>query len=241
MDPRAGSKDIVPYLRPYDIEVEMVEMDFGDCTFYGNGPDGTVSVSIEMKSVADVVNSMRSGRLAGHQIPGLLKDYDHVVLLVEGIFRCGNQGELEVLKGREWVAVRSGSRPVLYRELSNFFVSLEFICGVVVQRCASPQETAAYIVGLYSWWQKEWEKHDLTKTIYKPDVSRPQRRAGFSRAEPGPVELVASILPGVSMKAWEFGKKFKTVEELVGASEKELREVDGIGAKGAKRIWQWLR
>ena len=57
----------------------------------------------------------------------------------------------------------------------------------------------------------------------------------------GPVELVAAQLPGVSKKAFEFGKKFKSVFALVNAEERSLSEVDGIGKKGAGKIYRWLR
>ncbi len=182
---------------------------------------------------------MRSGRLSGHQIPGMLREYDHVILLVEGVWRCGKDGALEVLH-REWMPLRSGSKPVLYRELSNYLVSLEFVCGVVVQRCGSPQETAAYVTGLYEWFNKDWDDHRVQHVIYTGNGAG-GRRQGFSRREPGPVEIVASVLPGVATKAWEFGKMFKNVEELVAADEAKLQEIEGVGKITAKRIRHWLQ
>ena len=42
-------------------------------------------------------------------------------------------------------------------------------------------------------------------------------------------------------KAYEFGKKFANVHVMVNAEEKVLSAVEGIGKKGASRIYNWLR
>src|SRR5262249_54776350 len=119
---------------------------------------------------------------------------------------------------------------------------LEFVCGAYYERTGGPAETVAWVVALYKWFQKEFSKHQSHKQIYAPEPDRKNgRRGSFTFPKIGPVELVAAQLPGVNKKAWEFGKKFKSVEALVAASEKELSELDGIGKKGAKKIYNWLR
>ena len=72
------------------------------------------------------------------------------------------------------------------------------------------------------------------------EEERRNRRASFTQRRAGPVELVASQFPGVSKKAWEFGKKFGSVREMIGASEKAFMEIDGVGKKGAKKIVEWI-
>src|SRR5262245_53998497 len=93
----------------------------------------------------------------------------------------------------------------------------------------------------YQWWQKEWNKHDSNEAVYSPyEEERRMRRVSFTQRQAGPVELVASQFLGVSKKAWEFGKKFRSVKELVDATEKDLCELDGVGKKGARRIYEWI-
>ena len=200
-------------------------------------------MGVERKVIGDLVSSMRSGRLSGHQLPGLLESYYHTYLIVEGIWQAGTHGEVEVIvSGGKWVSLMLGSRSVLYREVDHYLATLEHKVGLSMVRTANRGQTAAFIASRYQWWQKEWNKHDSNEAVYSPyEEERRTRRASFTQRRAGPVELVAAQFPGVSKKAWEFGKKFGSVREMVGASEKELCELDGIGKKGAKKIYQWLR
>lgn len=244
IDTRAGSNALIPYFRPYDVEIQPTVLEFGDLAFSGEGKECGVAVGIEHKSPHDLVNSMRSNRLSGHQLPGLMDMYDYVFLCVEGPWRCGGRGELEVLAGKGWVPMSTGgSRPILYREVSSYLTTLELKCGVDVIRTVNAQETAAWVVGLYHWFQKPWGKHDAWEAIYKPDIGDNQRsrRGSLVRRVVGPVGLVAADFPGVSKKAWEFEKVFRTVEDMVNADTKRLQKVEGVGKKGAELIWKWLR
>lgn len=244
LDDRIGSKELLPYFKPYDIEVSLGHLDFADAMFWISGPGNKqCMVGVEIKNIFDLVSSMRSNRLSGHQLPGLLDLYEFVVIVVMGIYKVGDDGELVVLKGKEWIALRTGNKPILWREVSNYLTTLEFKCGVIVKQTTGLKETAAYIVSLFHWGNdKEWDKHDSHNAIYIPDIAdNPTRRGSFTRKTVGPVELVASCLPGVSRKAWEFGKRFKTVAGMVQASEKELESVEGIGKTGARKIYNWLR
>ena len=243
IDERVGSKELLPYFQPYDVPVELGHLSFGDFAFWGNGFDGPVLIGLELKNIHDLISSMRSDRLSGHQLPGLFATYAFVVLIVQGIWQCGKGGEVEVAVRGGWAPLRTGSRPVLYREVDHYLATLEHKRGVVVKYTANAGQTAAYVVSRYKWWNdKEWAKHDYDEAIYNAyDAQAVTRRGSFTRRTVGPVELVASQMPGVDKKAYAFGKRFKSVEELAGASVKELCEVEGIGKKGAERIYEWLR
>lgn len=234
LDRRVGSAELMPYFGPYDVEVVEGELEFGDMAWWGEHDNKPLVIGVERKVIGDLINSMRSNRLSGHQLPGLLTTYDVVYLLVEGVWRPSKEGVIEV-------PVKGGWRPmiqnVLYREVEHYLATLEHECGVNVIYTDSRYETAAWAVSRYKWWQKK--KHDAHKAIYVAPVEADNKRFRFSKA--GPVETFASILPGVSKKAYGFGKVFRTIEEVVGADVKKLQEVEGVGAKGAKRIWEWVR
>lgn len=237
---------MLPYFRPYDIHVEVTELQFGDACFAGNGPNSPITIGVERKVTNDLVSSMRSNRLSGFQLPGLLQAYDLVFLVVEGIYRCGHDGALEVYRQTGWTSLLSGPRPVLYREVSNYLLSLEMKHGVKVMRTSSPQETTAWIVGTYKWFDKPWEKHGGPESIYSPILSQQANEGGGHRGrlsvkKAGPVALVAADIPGIDSRAWEFEKQFKTVEEFVLADQKRLAKVEGIGKKLAERIHGWFR
>lgn len=243
VDTRAGSNDLIPYLRPYDVEVIPCVMEFGDIAFSGEGPCCGVAVCVEHKTIHDLVNSMRSNRLSGHQLPGMMDAYDYIFLCVQGVWRCGLHGELEVLAGKGFVPLKTGTRPILYREVSSYLTTLELKCGVDVVRTTNYPETAAWVVGLYKWFQKPFAKHDAHEAIYKADISDNQtrRRGSLVRRVAGPVGTVAADFPGVSKKAYEFEKVFTRVVDMVNADVKGLCKVEGVGKKGAELIYKWLR
>jgi ERCC4-type nuclease len=243
LDYRIGSKELLPHFKPYDVPVELSTLDFGDLAFWGNGHDGPVLVGIELKNISDLVSSMRSNRLSGHQLPGLMNMYGFVIVIVQGIWQCGKNGEVETIgHGGKWWPLRIGSRPVLYREVDHYLATLEHRCGIVVKYTSNAGQTAAFVISRYHWWNdKDWHKHDSHEAIYNGYQDRvTSRRGSFVRRTVGPVEQVASTLPGIDRKAYEFGKRFKCVRDLVNATEKELEQVDGVGKKGAKRIVEWL-
>ena len=64
----------------------IVRMDYGDAMVTGNGPCGQVDIGIERKRIGDLVNSITTGRLSGHQLPGLLAQYYKVYIIVEGMY-----------------------------------------------------------------------------------------------------------------------------------------------------------
>src|ERR1035437_1042749 len=107
VDRRIGSNDLLAPLKAARFEVQLVELEVGDIAFEGKGPNGTtLNVGVELKVLGDRINSLRTGRLAGHQLPGLLKPYDYAWLLVEGQWRANAAGPVTTQKRRGlWAAV----------------------------------------------------------------------------------------------------------------------------------------
>lgn len=244
LDPRVGSGELLPYFKAYDVAVSDEEqLDCGDAWWWGCGHDGMVMVGAERKIITDLISSMRTNRLSGFQLSKLLSTYAFTYLIVEGIWQCGADGSIEVpTGGGKWTPLRVGSRSVLYREVDHYLATLEHRCGVTVKYTSNKAQTVAYLISRYKWWEKEWYKHDSFEAIYAPYEERAQtRRGSFTIRTAGPVEVVAAQFPGVSKKAWEFGKKFRNVHDLINAEEKRLGEIDGIGKKGALKIYNWIR
>src|SRR5215471_7722117 len=127
IDERVGSKELLPYFKPFDVEAEICRLGFADAAFVGNGPDGIISIGIERKVLGDLLASMRAERLAGHQLDGLLENYQVNYLIVEGICRPGRNGELEQIRGNDWRAIYIGRTPMLYREMDNFLTTMEAV------------------------------------------------------------------------------------------------------------------
>ncbi len=224
IDDRVGSAELKPYI---SAPTTLTRLDYGDVAFTGHGPDDTIhTIGIERKGIQDLTASIQSGRLSGHQLVGLLSNYHHVYLLIEGIWRANpNNGILEKMAGSAWRAPDVGKRRWMYRDVANYCNSLAVQCGIVLWQTANKRQSGQWVTGLYHWWQKEYIKHHaLEQFRIIPPVAQYRK--------PGLVHRVAKELKGVG---WERGRdivrRFKTVEELVLASEEELMEVEGIGRK----------
>jgi ERCC4-type nuclease len=232
VDYRAGSKEVAPLLT---IPHEVAELDYGDMSFIGHGPDDTMlAIAVERKTVMDLVNSMVSGRLSGHQLHGLMDQYDHVYLVVEGLWRPNrSSGLLERWVRGKWYPLELGSRRFMAKEIGNYLNTLAVICGVHVWRTDSLHHTARWLGDLYRWWQKPWGKHRSHLQMHA-GVTPP---TGVYLRKPKPVERVATQFTGVGWdKARALAKVFPSVLEFVLAGEGELQRADGIGKKLACSI-----
>lgn len=235
VDDRAGSKDLVEVLRKHNLDVSLTRLDFGDLAWAGNGPGGEMAIGVEYKSILDLCNSMRSGRLSGHQIPGMLKMYSVSYLLVCGIWKAGTDGALHVYRYAQWVKIEPGKRAFQYREVTGYLETLAQKGGVQVRLVSNETEAAHWIAMAYNWWAKPWDQHSSLSVMYNPNPS-----VGIST--PSEVRRVAKELPGVG---WERSgaveRAFPTIEAMILATEEEWRAVPGIGKHLAAKIWNLIR
>jgi ERCC4-type nuclease len=232
VDDREGSADLAPLLRQVGLTVELRRMEYGDLCWMGDGPDGPCMVGVEYKKTRDLLHSIRTGRLSGHQLPGMVRDYQHCYLLIEGVMRPDPvTGVLvEPAKGG-WRDITLGQQRFMFAEVDNYLTSVEAAGGIRVRRTDRTAVTVATLKNLYQWWQKEWASHKALKAVYTP---APPTALLF---DPSLVRKVAVQLPGVG---WERSgaveKRFRSVVELVRATEAEWMELPGIGKKMAQRI-----
>lgn len=238
LDPRVGSKHLADHFAALDAAYETTHLEYADASFLGAGADGApVSVGIEIKNVGDLANSMQSGRLAGHQIPGLLDTYQHVWLVVEGIYRRSRGNSVvEIPRGAGWAPLHLGRRPVFWSQLENFLTSLEVLAGIHVRQTRTARETAEFIHLLHDWWQKP--DHKALKVIH-----RPAPRTELTRLDDVTRQIrdIAATLPGIGYdRAMAIAKKANSVSDLFLMTERQWREVDGVGKTLAKRIVQAL-
>jgi len=232
LDDRVGSRHLAPALEALGLPVSIQRLDFGDAAFLGHGPLGPVMVGLELKNLNDLLSSLRSGRLVGHQLPGMLVDYDHTWLLVEGQWRPNSTtGRLQV-KQRAWVDLHVGRRGWMYREVDSFLTTLEVMLGVRVKRSGSSGETAAQIAGLYRWWQKDWTRHHGHEAY---DTSRD---GPLVELAPAPlVQRMAKELQGVGyQKARRVAQAFATPRVMASAPPGDWLKIEGIGKGLAARI-----
>ena len=236
IDDRIGSKELAP-LFPADIPSTVLRLDAADIAFPGNGPYGPVMVGIERKRISDLIQSMQGCRLSGRQIPEMLKHYQYMYLFVEGIYREGPDGQVQVRRGEWW----ADSRPSCnYEGLEGYLTSLENLARVRVRKLASPKQTVSTACQLWAWYQKEWTDHNSLNQF------NPSPEGDFLLLTPGQepslVARVAKELPGIGWKrAGKVGEKWRTVMDMVCAERRDWEEVEGVGRVLARRVWESLR
>lgn len=183
IDYREGSKDLEDPLREAGMEVEVVSLDFGDIAFEGKGEGGTpVEVGIEFKRISDLVSSLRTGRLAGHQMPGMRDLYDHTYLLMEGHWSTNKSGAVveQHWHGRrpEWRTVKGKMNA---NEMEKRLLTLELQYGCHLRFTTSRRDSVAFLVALYRWWtDKSLDEHRSGLAVHVPSTVIPisaERRA----------------------------------------------------------------
>jgi ERCC4-type nuclease len=134
------------------LDAELVELEFADVAFSGLGNKGAaVDIGIELKTLNDLVSSLRSGRLSGHQLPGLRAKYEHAWLLVEGFWKADEWGNVVTYqgKGRGWRMLPGKMRA---SELEKQVLTLELCGGLHVRYTNSRADTVRVIANLFHWW-----------------------------------------------------------------------------------------
>lgn len=233
VDDRIGSKDLLAPLQRMGVPAELARLEFGDFSFIGRGPEESqILIGIELKETNDLISSLRSDRFAGHQLPGLLRTYDRVWLLTEGIWRADPSGTLETFSGG-WRAPTAGRRPMLLADLEAWLLTQIIRGGLQNWHTATRFDTLRFLSVLYHWWtSKALTDHKSHAVIYHA----PLDRASF--AEPSTFLKLATCLPGVGYdKAVSLETHFAgSFGALMAASLKELEQVEGIGKVLARRI-----
>lgn len=229
VDDRTGSAELDPLLQsPH----ALVRLDYGDACWMGKGQDGPVNVAVERKGLMDLLQSMTTGRLSGHQLIGLLREYDYVYLVVEGVWRPDRHNGMlhHINRKGQWRAVAQGSRRFMARDIYRYLNTLAVQCGVMVVQTGSMWDTAKWIDSVYGWWQRSWDKHKSHQQWHRPTVQA-------SLSKPNLSTRIASQFEGIGWeKARALGKEFPLPQMLLDATIGELQGVEGIGPKLAESI-----
>lgn len=244
VDDRSGSKDLVQPLHAFNVPVEMTRLDTGDVCFIGRGVEGAaVSIGIERKRLdsSDFVQSMRTGRLAGEQLPKMLGPdgaFDYAWLIVEGRWKTDSFGRLITHQNRGWKPTGMQTS-----EMQKHLLTLEMCGGLHVRFTETRDDTVHCVVDLYHWWtDKDLDKHSSHRQVHRPH--------GFLRLSD--FRETVSRFPGVGITTSaaveeRFGGSLKravnaTVDDWAGVTTKDRAgKTRRLGIKTAERIVHWMR
>ena len=179
VDYRQGSAQLAVSLERAGLPVfrdavgKLADLEFGDVTFNGRGLNGVaLTIGIEHKTVADLVSSLRTERLQGHQLPGMRAAnpgekprFDFCWLIVEGKFVYDARGMLQR---------RSGARAfrplgMTVDELMKRVLILHLRGGLNPVFCAERRDTVRWVAACYrALTDKDLDKHLSHLGIYTP-------------------------------------------------------------------------
>lgn len=233
IDDRDGSKELI-FVRPLDELAVLSRLESGDVSISGNGPnERVVAIGVEVKSVADLLQSEGNGRLQA-QLQAMLSAYDQSWLLTYGSYRAHpGTGALQVGRGERWRTERQGGRDIPIGYVEGALLTYN-VAGVHHKHVQDEQQAAFWLACLERWWDKPWSKH---RSFHKFN------RAGDLSVVPdiAPDMLqrmrIAADLPGVGWeRALAAAVSFPSVRAMINATEREWCEVPGVGKVIAKSI-----
>lgn len=226
-----GSNGLWDDLKKTSLPVEQTTLDGGDLMFIGQGPEGEeVTVGLEFKKIRDLLTSIRTKRLPGHQV-FKLQPYDFRYLLVEGEWRGNKEGMVSVRSKRgEWAQVPGRFSAA---ELDKTLLGLPLRAGIYVWPTATRRETVRWIQSLYrNFTDGKWTDHSSHIAVYRPPTLVPI----------SDFRTTVSTFPAVGVKTSlaverHFGG---SIRRAVKARAAQWAEIDGIGKKNAQRIDEFL-
>jgi hypothetical protein len=253
VDYREGSIDLLKPLRTAGLPAvqaggkgsEYPELEAGDFAFIGKGENGaSLNIGVELKRLdarsTDLTQSIRSGRLAGSQVAKMIGPdgiYDYAWLLIQGMWRHNQAGQIVVYKGpkRGWEPI-PGKMPA--SELEKHLLTLELCAGLRKKETNTEADTVRFLVNLYRWWtDRALDQHMSHLAVHQGPTFMPLT----------PFRQTVSRFPGIGLKvsaAVERHFKGNMIRAVnAGAGEWAALETNGrkLGQKTALRVVAFLR
>ena len=229
LDSRAGSHELKVLLEKLGLPVEETTLEYGDLLFEGRGvANKPLTVAIEYKKLSDLVGSMRTGRLQGHQALGM-QSYDVRWLLIEGELFYDKRGKLLRRMGsRRFLPLHGG---MTISELFKRLFVLQLQLGLQWYLAPHRRDALKFIEALYrTWTDKSLDEHRSHIAVYDPPTLIPlsDERKLYMR------------LPHIGVKTSRLiEKRFACPLDAFIATIREWTDV-GIGLKTAERIVDFL-
>lgn len=225
-------KLMVGHLKQMGIPTELSDLQYADAAFEGRGPEGTIAIGVERKTLHDLLNCIDDGRLSGHQLIGMKNMYDIRVVIVEGHWKPHEpQGILMegFNGGTSWGYCRYRSQRTLYSKVYRYLISLS-LSGAIVTYSRDLWHTSYNVHEWFHYFQKKWDDHTSMKELHKiavPSLS----------FKPSLVRKWAQDLTDIGTKKGDLAARhFRKPITLAQADESEWLKIPGVGVKTAQSI-----
>ncbi len=164
-------------------------------------------VGVEVKTVPDFVNSIVDGRLLS-QLKSLKQKFERPIIIIEG------EENLFTIRNVHPNAIR------------GMIATIAVSYGIPIVQTKDFKETTAFLVAIAKREQEKIGDKDFSPHFDKKVLCLKEQQ-----------EYIVSALPSVGpTAAKELLKHFKSVKNIVNASEEDLKKVNKIGPKIAKAL-----
>lgn len=241
VDPREGSKNLVDPLRARGFEIDDSTELPADLYFVGKGIKGVpVEIGIEYKTIPDLVQSLRTERLQGHQLlemRGVSEDqpkpaFDFCYLLVEGEPIYDRTGMLMRRAGRRSFKPLGMTVNELFKRLNTLHLN----GGLNWILMRTQADSVRWIEALYqSWTDDDLDKHTSHIAIYTPPtLLKPTQFEQTIRTLPGVGGRVAKAAAKV-FRSPVPGENKPSIRVAINANEDRWAAIETEDDKGKTR------
>lgn len=232
VDRRVGSKELIPIIRKIGVRVEESDLPFGDACFEGNGPDGTITIGIERKTLHDMLHCIDDARYVGQRL-GMQRLYNKSYLMLEGCWKPHEQGFLMegFNTGTSWGFCRYRSRQTMYSKLRRYLFSMGLGANPPQVIYTRDMFQSAYdICECFHYFQKKWADHTSLLEVHTLAIPELSMRPSLTRRW-------AAQLKDIGVKySIEAENLFRKPIKLAQSSESDWLRIPGIGVKTARQI-----
>lgn len=225
VDPAVGSVNLVEPLRALKLDAQLASID-ADIAFEGRGIGGSpVTIGIEYKKLGELVQSLQSQRLQGHQLYKMNAGFDFRWLLIEGEVLTTHDGYLARWQRKKLVKMEGS---MTLTELYKRLLTLQVCGGLTPVFVDTLTNSLRFIEATYRFWtDKDQDEHKSHIAIYEPTTLVP----------PNQFERTVFTLPGIGLdKVRKALARFGSIRAAVNAENTAWAALGGIGTKTASRI-----
>lgn len=243
IDSRVGSRELAPiFQRRHGAKTSLTTLESADiawsCNHTVNNPfcagDRGCRIGVERKTLSDLIGSLLKSRLDGRQIPMMLKGYTMSYVLVEGVWRAGDDDSIEVYARNGWEKSR---HPLTYSQLEGWLTRYEVGAygRIQIRQTSTMTASAAFCRAKAAWWWKDWDKHHFGAVT---KMEAPVRALMFTANE---YQKVLAALEGVGLvKMKVLYRAFNSIMSVMMATPKELQRA-GLNKKLSHDLFQMIR
>ena len=228
IDDRIGSVELADPLRKRGLPVVVERMEAADLAWESERDGERVVVGVERKRIDDVLTCIRTRRWSDHQLPAMREACDVIVLLIEGIWQAGEDGELKVWRRGGWGHPAVGQRPASM--LRSFALTQMFKAGVHVVFSATTTSTLDWLQETYWWWSADGgyaRHHSDGGGVYLPQPTI---------GKLNDVGRMACVIDGLgpTWAVW-VQEAFKSPADAMQAGIKRWASIEAVSKKGRKQ------